>query len=51
MTFNEVDGRTLVTILVEHSRKEHRDAHVDSGMEDGLQEALDPLEQVAVSLR
>jgi hypothetical protein len=48
VTFTEVDGRTLVT---EHSRKEHRDAHVDSGMEDGLQEALDLLEQVAVSLR
>ena len=51
VTFTEVDGRTLVTILVEHSCKEHRDAHVGSGMEDGLQDALDLLEQVAVSLR
>ena len=50
VTFEEVDGRTLLTILVQHERKEHRDAHVESGMEEGLQEALDALEQVAVSL-
>jgi uncharacterized protein YndB with AHSA1/START domain len=51
MTLAEVDGRTTLTILVEHQRKEHRDAHIESGMEDGLQDALDLLEQVAVSLR
>jgi uncharacterized protein YndB with AHSA1/START domain len=48
--FNEVDGRTLVTLLVQHQKKEHRDAHIESGMEDGLQDALDLLEQVAISL-
>jgi hypothetical protein len=47
----EVDGHTLLTLLVQHTSKEHRDAHVESGMEDGLQDALDLLEQVAVSLR
>jgi hypothetical protein len=36
---------------VQHASKEHRDAHIESGMEDGLQDALDLLEQVAVSLR
>jgi len=51
VTFTEADGRTTVTILVEHTCKEHRDAHIDSGMEAGLQEAMDILEQVAVSLR
>src|SRR5438128_5983497 len=50
-TFTDVDGRTLLTILVQHASKETRDAHIDSGMELGLQEALDLLEQVAVSLR
>jgi uncharacterized protein YndB with AHSA1/START domain len=50
VTFAEVDGRTTLTILVEHARKEHRDAHIESGMEDGLQDALDLLEQVAVEL-
>jgi uncharacterized protein YndB with AHSA1/START domain len=49
--FSEVDGRTTLTILVQHTSKQHRDAHIDSGMEAGLQDALDLLEQVAVSLR
>jgi uncharacterized protein YndB with AHSA1/START domain len=51
VTFTEVDGRTTLTILVQHTSKEHRDAHIDSGMEAGLQDALDLLEHVAVSLR
>jgi uncharacterized protein YndB with AHSA1/START domain len=51
LTFDERDGRTTVTLLVEHRTKEHRDAHVESGMEDGLQDALDLLEGVAQSLR
>jgi uncharacterized protein YndB with AHSA1/START domain len=50
VTFSEADGRTTLTILVEHARKEHRDAHINSGMEDGLQDALDLLEGVASSL-
>jgi uncharacterized protein YndB with AHSA1/START domain len=50
VTFEERDGGTLLTILVEHQRKEHRDAHVESGMEDGLQDALDLLERVAGEL-
>ena len=51
LTLTETDGRTTLTLLVEHERKEHRDAHVESGMEDGLQDALDLLEGVAASLR
>ena len=50
MTLTEVDGRTSVTLLVQHRDKESRDAHINSGMEDGLQDALDLLEEVAVSL-
>lgn len=50
-TFTEENGRTTVTLLVEHSCREHRDAHVDFGMEDGLQDALDLLEHLAISLR
>jgi len=49
-TLAEVDGRTTMTILVEHATKEGRDAHIESGMELGLQEAMDLMEQVAVSL-
>ena len=51
LTFAEEHGRTTVTILVQHTSKEYRDAHIDSGMEDGLQDALDLLEEVSVSLR
>jgi len=51
LTLTEVDGRTTLTILVQHTSKQHRDAHIDSGMEAGMQEAMDLLEQVAVSLR
>ena len=50
-TFTEKDGRTTLTVLVQHSSQEFRDAHINSGMEGGMQEAMDHLEQVAVSLR
>lgn len=49
-TFTETDGRTTLTILVEAGSQETRDAIIDSGMEDGLQDALELLEQLAVSL-
>ena len=51
LTLTEVDGRTTLSLLVQHSCKEHRDAHINSGMEGGMQEGMDLLEQVAVSLR
>jgi len=50
-TFVENAGRTTLSILVQHTNREHRDAHINSGMEAGLQEAMDDLEEVAVSLR
>ena len=50
LTFSEAAGRTTLTILVEHSIKDHRDAHIESGMEAGMQESMDALEQVAISL-
>jgi uncharacterized protein YndB with AHSA1/START domain len=50
LTLREEDGRTTLTILVQHESKEHRDAHIESGMEDGLQDALDLLEELALSL-
>lgn len=49
-TFTEHDGRTTLTILVQHASKEHRDAHLNSGMEAGMQEQMNHLEQVALSL-
>jgi uncharacterized protein YndB with AHSA1/START domain len=51
LTLREEDGRTKLSLLVQHTSKEHRDGHINSGMEDGMQEAMDALEQVAISLR
>ena len=51
LTLDEVDARTTLAILVEHPTKEGRDAHINSGMEAGMQDAMDLLEQVATSLR
>jgi len=50
-TFSEENGRTELRILVQHSSQENRDAHINSGMEDGMQESLNRMEQVARSLR
>jgi uncharacterized protein YndB with AHSA1/START domain len=49
-TFSQADGRTTLTILVEAPSREVRDAIIESGMEAGLQDALDLLEEVAGSL-
>ena len=49
-TLTEDNGRTTLTILVEHRDQASRDAHINSGMEGGMQEAMDHLEQVAASL-
>ncbi len=43
-------GRTTLTVLTEMPDRAGRDAIIGSGMEDGLQESWDLLEQVAVSL-
>jgi uncharacterized protein YndB with AHSA1/START domain len=50
VTFTEADGRTTLTLLIQAVNKTSRDAIIDSGMEAGLQDALDLLEQVAISL-
>jgi len=49
-TFEETDGVTTLTTLVECHTREVRDMIIDSGMEGGMQEAMDRLEQVAISL-
>ena len=51
VAFTEVDGRTTLTLLVQATSKMSRDAIIDSGMEAGLQDALNLLEQTANSLR
>jgi uncharacterized protein YndB with AHSA1/START domain len=51
VTFAEADGRTTLTVLVQTTSKELRDTIINSGMETGMQEGMDLLEQIAVSLR
>jgi uncharacterized protein YndB with AHSA1/START domain len=50
-TFTESGGRTLLTQLTECGSNDVRDMIIESGMETGMQEAMDKLEQVAISLR
>jgi uncharacterized protein YndB with AHSA1/START domain len=49
--FAEANGLTTLTILLQAKSKIARDAIIESGMEDGLQDALDLLEQAALALR
>jgi uncharacterized protein YndB with AHSA1/START domain len=51
VTFTEVDGRTTLTLLTQTPNKELRDAIINSGMEGGMQEQMDRLEELAISLR
>ena len=50
-TFAEEGGRTKLTLLTEVASQEIRDAIIESGMEGGMQEHMDLLEEVARSLR
>ena len=49
-TFAEQDGRTTLTVLVQHRLQETRDLHLNSGMEVGMNEGYDHLEVIAQSL-
>jgi uncharacterized protein YndB with AHSA1/START domain len=51
VTFTELDGRTTLDLLTRVSSKEIRDMIIDSGMEGGMQEGMDLLEEIAISLR
>jgi uncharacterized protein YndB with AHSA1/START domain len=50
VTFAETGGRTTLSILTECPSKELRDLIMESGMEGGMQEGMDLLEEVAISL-
>ena len=50
VTFTDLDGRTVLTLLVQCGSKELRDTILESGMEVGMQEQMDLIEQIAVSL-
>jgi uncharacterized protein YndB with AHSA1/START domain len=49
-TLTEHDGVTQLRTLVQHQTVQARDMHINSGMEGGMQDAFDLLEQLAISL-
>ena len=49
-TFRQSGDRTTVTLLIQAPNKQVRDMIIQSGMEAGLQDALELLEQVAQSI-
>jgi uncharacterized protein YndB with AHSA1/START domain len=51
VTFADAEGRTRLELLVQCGTKETRDGIIESGMEVGMQEQMDLLEELAVSLR
>ena len=50
-TFAETDGRTTFTLRTRVESREVRDMILATGMETGMQEGMDLLEEIAVSLR
>ena len=50
VTLTEQDGRTYLEALCEYPDKAIRDMVIDSGMESGMQQSYDALEEVAASL-
>ena len=50
MTLVEQGDVTILRTLVQHQTAEARDMHINSGMETGMQDSFDALEQVAISL-
>jgi uncharacterized protein YndB with AHSA1/START domain len=49
-TFTETKGRTTLTLLTDVPSRAVRDMILDSGMEGGMQEGWDLVEQLAISL-
>jgi uncharacterized protein YndB with AHSA1/START domain len=50
VTLVEQDGRTTLTTVVLHESKEYRDGHINSGMEAGMQQTFDRLEELLASI-
>jgi uncharacterized protein YndB with AHSA1/START domain len=51
VTLEEKNGRTKFQNRLAYASKADRDGHLQSGMETGMQESLDRLEQLAASMR
>jgi uncharacterized protein YndB with AHSA1/START domain len=49
--FDEKDGHTTLTLLVQHVNQDYLQAPISDGVEASMQAAMDRLEQVVASLR
>ena len=49
-TFDESDGVTTLTITVLHVEQAHRDAHIASGMEGGMQISMNRIEDLVADM-
>jgi uncharacterized protein YndB with AHSA1/START domain len=50
ITLEESDGVTTMTTLVVHAKPEHRDMHIASGMEGGMQISMNRLDDLVAEL-
>lgn len=50
VTFDEQDGRTTMTSRLLYQSKEHRDGHLQSGMEWGMNETYQRLDELLATL-
>ncbi len=50
LTLTEQDGKTTLHIHIQHQSQEQRDGHLQSGMEAGLRETLNRLEELLQSM-
>ena len=50
VTLTEVEGKTVLTNLLQYKSKEHRDGHVASGMEGGMRETYLRLDALLATL-
>lgn len=50
LTFEDVDGATVLTERIIYPSTEARDGHVDSGMEHGVHQAYEGIERIAQRL-
>ncbi|MGZ5422883.1 MAG: SRPBCC domain-containing protein, partial [Aeromicrobium sp.] len=50
MVLDERDGVTTMTVTVVHTCQEHRDGHIASGMEGGMQISMNRLEDLVAEL-
>lgn len=46
ITFEELDGVTTMTTTILHETQEHRDGHIQSGMEGGMQVSMNRMEDL-----